>query len=211
MSTGQSDVASGLLPGTSYIACDMFWKLFPSKRKHSVPHDLYGSVVAQSRMPQFYEELQIADTVTGRYDMLSLHLFLLSHMLVKMEDTRAKSLNQEIFDAFTDNIDDALRQLGVGDTSVPKRKKRLVARFYGHIEALSPALENADAELLFSEINMRFYDGANDKCAKKLTGYVVAAHDDLQAIPFENTLKGLLEWPEPVSFAQTSHEKKQLG
>lgn len=206
----QSDLATGLMPDTSYIACDMFWKLFPFKRKHSVPHDLYGSVVAQSRLPSFYRDMQIADTVTGRYDMLSLHLFLLSHMLVNTVDSRAEHLNQDIFDAFTANVDDALRQLGVGDTSVPKRKKRLVARFYGHIEALSPALDSADAELLCRDINIRFYDSANDRCAREMSHYVMAARDNLRETSFEDVLTGMLAWPAPENYTLSSHEKSQL-
>ncbi len=203
MSIRISDLITGLLPATSYIACDMIWKLFPFKRVQSVPHDLYGSVVAQSRLQAFYQQLQIADTVTGRYDMLSLHLFLLSNMLSKVEDARAKPLNQEIFDAFTDNIDDALRQLGVGDTSVPKRKKRLVAQFYGHIASLSLALENEEIETLSREVNKRFYDDGNEKCASKLANYLIEARNTLHAIPFDKILSGHLNWPKPIKVSTT--------
>ncbi len=199
MSIRHSDVITGLLPAISYIACDMVWKLFSFKRSQTVPHDLYGSVVAQSRLPVFYEQLQIADTVPGRYDMLSLHLFLLSNVLSKVEDARAKPLNQEIFDAFTDNVDDALRQLGIGDTSVPKRKKRLVAQFYGHIESLSPTLENEEIETLSREVNKRFYDDANETCAAKLAQYLIEARNTLSATPFDKILRGNLSWPEPLN------------
>lgn len=203
MSIRQSDVTTGLLPDIPYIACDMIWKLFSLKRTQTVPHDLYGSVVAQSRLPAFYEQLQIADSVAGRFDMLSLHLFLLSNMLTKVEDPRAQPLNQEIFDAFTDNIDDALRQLGVGDTSVPKRKKRLVAQFYGHIANLSPALENGDTEQLSREVNKRFYDDGNEKCASRLARYLIEARNTLHAIPFDKILRGNLNWPEPINVSKT--------
>ncbi|MGI9399620.1 MAG: ubiquinol-cytochrome C chaperone family protein [Rhizobiaceae bacterium] len=199
--------ASGLSPPISYIACGMFRKLFPSRSKNSVPLDLYGSVVAQSRLPAFYRELQIADTVAGRYDMLSLHQFLLSQMLANTDDERAKPLNQEVFDAFTDNIDDALRQLGVGDTSVPKRKKRLVSRFYGHIEALTPALERGDADLLLSEINSRFYDGVRDESADALSRYIMAAYEMLGKTPYDNILIGELAWPLLEDYLPQSKEE----
>ena len=37
---------------------------------------LYGMIVAQARMPCFYEDYGVADTVNGRFDLLVLHLAL---------------------------------------------------------------------------------------------------------------------------------------
>jgi cytochrome b pre-mRNA-processing protein 3 len=34
---------------------------------------LYGAVVAQARLPHFYQEYGVADTVLGRFDMIVLH------------------------------------------------------------------------------------------------------------------------------------------
>lgn len=180
-----------------YIAEAMFGRLFANPSK-SVPHDLYGRVVTQSRKTVFYEELGIPDTVSGRYDILSLHLFLLSHALTKFDNPLAGPLNQEIFDIFTTNIDDALRQLGIGDTSVPKRKKRLIHQFYGHISAFERVLEDCDEMNLCKQVDARFYGSADQASADALARYMIAANNKLLATPFDEILQGRFDWPDSV-------------
>ena len=186
-----------LIPKCPYIAGAMFGRLFANPSK-SVPHDLYGRVVTQSRMTVFYEELRIPDTVAGRYDILSLHLFLLSHALTKFDNPLAGPLNQEIFDIFTANIDDALRQLGIGDTSVPKRKKRLIHQFYGHIGAFEHLLENRDETNLCNQVDARFYGSADHARAVILARYMIAANKKLLATSFDEILHGRFDWPDSV-------------
>ncbi|MCR2327046.1 hypothetical protein NSR98_25660, partial [Salmonella enterica] len=68
------------------------------------------------------------DTPIGRYEMLSLHVFLLMHRL-KSEDPALKELTQDIAEEFFKDVDHSLRELGIGDQGVPKRMKKL-ARMY---------------------------------------------------------------------------------
>ena len=37
---------------------------------------VYGMIVAQARSPAFYRDYQVPDTVSGRFDMIVLHLVL---------------------------------------------------------------------------------------------------------------------------------------
>ncbi len=71
---------------------------------------------------------------------------MLSRRLVREDTPVSQSLNQEVFDRFTDETDRALRELGVGDTSVPKRKKRLVHSFYALVEEFSGPLDSKDTD-----------------------------------------------------------------
>ena len=42
---------------------------------------LYGSIVAQARLPIFYQGFGVPDTLEGRFLVLSLHLFAVLHRL----------------------------------------------------------------------------------------------------------------------------------
>lgn len=140
---------------------------------------LYGAVVAQARIPAFYRDFGVADTVDGRFDMLVLHLVLLLRRLGQDSELR-RSLGQDLFDAFCRDLDANLREMGVGDLAVPKRMQRFAEAFYGrqaaYLEALSaepPAIENALARNIFG--------GDTGAHAVRLADYVRSTVRDLEA------------------------------
>ncbi|MGB8897600.1 MAG: ubiquinol-cytochrome C chaperone family protein [Pseudolabrys sp.] len=48
--------------------------LFRRSARQDTISTLYGTIVAQARLPCFYREYAVADTVNGRFDLLVLHL-----------------------------------------------------------------------------------------------------------------------------------------
>lgn len=104
---------------------------------------LYRAAVEQARRPEFYLGCGVADTVTGRFEMITLHVFLLLHRL-KGERERAAGLAQALFDAMFADMDETLRELGASDVSVGRRIQEVVEGFYGRLAAYDAALR-ADA------------------------------------------------------------------
>ena len=80
---------------------------------------IYGMIVTQARRPEFYAELGVPDTVSGRFDMVVLHLWIVLHRLRRVAS--AGHLAQGLFDHFCNDMDANLREMGVGDLTVPKR------------------------------------------------------------------------------------------
>src|ERR1700709_1430457 len=99
---------------------------------------IYGMIVAQAREPLFYAGLGVPDTVNGRYDMLLLHLWMVLRRLRTAED--GADLSQALFDHFCGDMDDNLREMGVGDLTVPKRMQKFGEAFYGRAAAYDLAL-----------------------------------------------------------------------
>lgn len=83
---------------------------------------------------RFYAQFQVPDTPLGRYEMLSLHIFLALHRM-RGENRALADLAQEIADEFFKDVDHSLRELGIGDQGVPKRMKKLARMFYGRVAA----------------------------------------------------------------------------
>jgi len=104
---------------------------------------LYGSIVAQARQTYFYSDLEVMDTVEGRYDMIIIHAFLLFHRL-KNESEEARELSQTVFDTMFKDLDQSLREMGVGDMGVGPRIKKMAPSFYGRVSAYDTALEAED-------------------------------------------------------------------
>ena len=94
------------------------------KRENSLSNvdKVYGIVVDQSRQPTFYAELSIPDNIDGRFDVLSLHMFFIFSRL-RNEEQIAADFSQSLFDTMFVDMDQSLREMGVGDLSVGKRIK----------------------------------------------------------------------------------------
>ncbi len=59
-------------------------------------------------------------------------------------------------------MDHSLRELGIGDASVPKRMKKLARMFYGRAAAYDVALEASDAQAFAKALERNIFpDGPN--------------------------------------------------
>jgi cytochrome b pre-mRNA-processing protein 3 len=110
---------------------------------------LYGAIVAQARLPVFYQALDVPDTLEGRFLVLSLHLFAV-HRRLKSEGEPARGLAQDLADRFTADMETVLREIGVGDLSVPKKVRGVAAAHAALLEDLERAFASGDAAVAAS-------------------------------------------------------------
>ena len=54
----------------------MFTRLFARDRSHAAADGLYAAVVRQARLPVFYAEYGVPDTLDGRFELIAVHAFL---------------------------------------------------------------------------------------------------------------------------------------
>src|ERR1700686_992947 len=121
----------------------MIFRLFRRGPQARTIDALYGAIVAQARNPGFYLAFDVPDTAEGRFDMIVLHLALFSRRLGRAEgpDRAAiQALSQGVFDMFCRDMDHNLREMGVGDLTVPKKMQKLGEAFYGRLEVYEHAL-----------------------------------------------------------------------
>src|SRR5581483_5982608 len=137
---------------------------------------IYGMIVTQAREPIFYRDLGVPDTVNGRFDLLLLHLWLLLRRLRVAQD--GAELSQALFDRFCEDMDDNLREMGVGDQTVPKRMRAFGEAFYGRVQAYDQAIE-AGIEALAQAICKNILNGSGLDQARRLAAYASAADADL--------------------------------
>jgi cytochrome b pre-mRNA-processing protein 3 len=105
---------------------------------------LYGAIVAQARLPVFYRALAVPDTLEGRFLVLSLLLFAVLRRF-KQQGREAQALAQALSDRFSEDIETVLREIGVGDLSIPKKVRRLAASSGALFAAYAEALPAGDA------------------------------------------------------------------
>jgi cytochrome b pre-mRNA-processing protein 3 len=147
---------------------------------------IYGMIVTQAREPLFYRDLGVPDTVNGRFDLVLLHLWLVLRRLKSVGSGTAQS--QALFDHFCTDMDDNLREMGVGDQTVPKRMREFGEAFYGRTAAYDMALtEGKDA--LAGAICKNVLNGEKMEKAREIAVYAEAAMARLAELD-DATLRG---------------------
>jgi cytochrome b pre-mRNA-processing protein 3 len=171
-------------------------RLFRSEKSARVAGKaLYAAVVSQARRPVLYADLGAPDTVEGRFELYTLHVVLLLDRL-RRQGTQAAETSQVLFDTYVKALDDALREMGVGDLSVGKKMRKLGEAFYGRVKSYEAAFADLpDAGALQALLARTVYAGgdAADR-ASRLSAYVLAERERLAAQPLERLLEGRVAW-----------------
>jgi cytochrome b pre-mRNA-processing protein 3 len=166
---------------------------------------LYGMIVAQARSAAFYTSYGVPDTVQGRFDLIVLHLVLLLRRFDGEVDGRQgieNGLGQRLFDAFCQDLDDNLREMGVGDLAVPKQMRRFGEAFYGRQAVYRTALAGADTRELEKALARNIFEVVGpDERAARLARYARAAANQLDAEEDRALMAGTVTFPNPETFA----------
>lgn len=116
--------------------------IFRRSKPTDAIHEIYGLIVGQARQPRFYTDFGVPDTVDGRFEMVTLHAFLVLRRL-KQAPESASDTGQALFDVMFEDMDLSLREMGAGDMGVGKRVKAMVQAFYGRISSYETGLAGA--------------------------------------------------------------------
>jgi cytochrome b pre-mRNA-processing protein 3 len=134
---------------------------------------LYGAVVRAARDPYLYRGLGVPDTLHGRFDLVSLHAFLLIRRLVALPPA-GPDLAQAVFDAMFSDMDVNLRELGVGDLSIGRRVRAMWEAFHGRSLAYERAMRAADPVALAAALSRNVWRGAAAPGAADLAALAMA-------------------------------------
>ena len=167
-------------------------------RKHPPSTDVYAAyraIVTQSRQPVFYAEWGVPDTVTGRFDMISLHLALLFRRL-RAEGPAAREFSQAVFDLFFRDMDRSLREMGAGDLGIAKRVRSMGNLFFGLLSAIDLALDVPADEQLVDVLDRNVFSGSEQPQTAALAAYLRRCARDLAALPAADLVRGAVFVPE---------------
>lgn len=168
---------------------------FRPKAEAQAGRDLYASAASQARQPGFYTAIGAPDTVEGRFEMFSLHVALLL-LRLKGQGKPAAEVAQQLFETYVRSLDDALREMGVGDVMVGKRMRKLGEAFYGRMRAYELALaQRPDLTELQALVARTVLEAAPEGRADALAAYASEATDTLAAIVLDDLIAGRAAWP----------------
>jgi cytochrome b pre-mRNA-processing protein 3 len=170
---------------------------FRRSKQEATIDALYGMIVAQARSPSFYRDYAVPDTVTGRLDMIVLHLVLVLRGM-KDRDNSVPPDGQQLFDRFCRDIDDNFREMGVGDLAVPKKMRRVAEDFYGRAQAYESALGSNDAGSLEAAVARNIFGVPEPTAgARRLAAYIRKTAAALDRRQEGRLTPANLEFPDP--------------
>ena len=181
---------------------------------------LYAAAVDQARAPALYADFGAPDTVEGRFELVALHVYLILRRL-KGEDPAAKKVAQKLFDVMFQNMDDSLRELGVGDLSIGKKIRKMAENFYGRVGAYEDALsgggrdgggqrgdQGGDDDALAAALGRNVFGDEAAPAAAAFARYVRAAAAHIEGQPAARIAGGVVRFPEAAAPVQETAAEK---
>lgn len=183
-------------------------------RTRRIGREVYASIVAQSRAEPFYRDLGISDTLRGRFELIVLHMFLVLDRLQE-EGNAGRKAARALVERFVTDMDDSLREIGIGDLGVPRRVKQAAAALYERARSYGEATRAADdGRRLAAMLEEHVYGEACDDATQpdRLAMYVRQAMRALQEQPLSLVLQGKIVFPDVRRTAplQTPHRKNGM-
>ena len=154
------------------------------KDRKAQAKSFYNQAVAQARLPIFYTDFGVPDTIDGRFELIALHNYILIHRLSWNGQIK---MSQALFDAFFVNMERSLREMGIGDLAVPKHMKRMMQGFNGRCQSYEAAIKTKDTVQLNEAIARNVYGTLDKADANKITVQVKALANYVErSIALEN-------------------------
>ena len=167
------------------------FKMFRKSANDDLAHKLYVEVVKQARQPVFYSELGVPDTPDGRFDMVLVHAYLLFRRM-KDDHQQTAALAQAVFDLMFADMDQNLREMGLGDIGVSHRIKGMIKAFYGRVTVYDEGVAEDGDKRLKEALKRNLYR-KSDPAEEQVTAmaqYIYQEIDNLSAQDNLEILKG---------------------
>jgi|SRR5579871_1127212 len=148
-----------------------------SRARRQAAARILAALTARAREPVFFEQLGVADTIDGRFDLVALHAVLVLERLKALE---AGALAQDFTDALFISFDEGLRDLGVSDIGMGRRLKNMAKAFYGRLDAYRKA-QSLDALGAAVHRNLYRERAGTVAPARSMARYMVEARKALAA------------------------------
>jgi cytochrome b pre-mRNA-processing protein 3 len=155
---------------------------------------LHGEIMAAARQPVLFTDYGAADTVAGRFEVLCLSAAVAVAPIAALPEP-GPAIAQEVTDALFRHFDVALREIGVGDVTVPKKMKALAQGYLGRVAAYSGPLESGDADGLALAIARNVFGDENlaqGAQAQRMARYALSWRADFAGLTVERLIAGPL-------------------
>jgi cytochrome b pre-mRNA-processing protein 3 len=113
------------------------------KAKPPQPVPLYMALVGWARQPWFYTDGGVPDSLDGRFDMMTL-MVSLALLRLERDGESHRAFGTALMETFVADMDESMRDSGVGDLGVGKHVRKMMEAFVGRYGAYRSAAASGD-------------------------------------------------------------------
>ena len=168
----------------------MLFGLFRAAANRKVIDRIHGEIVAASRDPDLFRDYGVDDSLDGRFESLTLHAAFVLCRLNALPQP-GPQVAQDVTDALFLHFDATLREMGIGDTSVPKHMKKMAEAFLGRAKAYC----GEDTGELAAALSRNVYGGKND--GARLARYIGEVDRRLADLSLADFMDRPIPFPKP--------------
>jgi cytochrome b pre-mRNA-processing protein 3 len=118
-------------------------KLFGGDEPRDAWRPLYAATVAEARLPHWYVEGAVPDTIDGRFDMVTLILSLLLLRLEALGEDAGPGMAL-LTEVLVEDMEGQVREIGFGDLVVGKHVGQMMGALGGRLGAYRDGLNGGD-------------------------------------------------------------------
>lgn len=115
-------------------------RIFASRTPAGTVASLYPQIVARARNTHWYLDGGVPDTLDGRFDMIAALLSLVMLRMEQEDSAETRAAEVALAEAFVDDMDPQLREIGIGDLIVGKQMGRMMGMLGGRLGAFRDGL-----------------------------------------------------------------------
>ena len=130
--------------------------IFNFKRHNA---DLYNTLLSLSRNIFFYNRVKLDDTFQTRILLMFFHF----SILMIVSKNKGKKFDQKSYDSLFNNIENNLRELGLGDVAVNKKMKDLNKILYDVLLKINLANSDKTQFKINQKIILKYFDQKDHK------------------------------------------------
>jgi len=164
----------------------------PRDRDRLLP--LYEAVVAFGRDPFWYRDGQVPDNVQGRFDVIAAAMAITLLRFEAEEGDEARRDSVLLTELFVEDMDESLRQIGIGDYVVGKHVGKMMGALGGRLGAFRQAARDRD---FAGPVRRNIYHEAppSDAVVETVAARLERFEAALAAIPLAQIAAGRLPRP----------------
>ena len=157
--------------------------------------NLTDAVMKQALSPGYYRQGLAEDSFEGRFAMAAM-IGALTMRRLRSEGSAGMQVAEALGETLFDRFDYALREEGVGDSSIARKARKLGEEFYGFARALDGVLAGESRKTvpagLADVLARNGLPGAPDRLAE----HVLELESHLGDLPGAALLSGEVSWPQ---------------
>ena len=144
---------------------------------------LWHALVGIAREEHWYAQRGAADTLDGRFDMVSMVTALAILRLETVEDGVPAAAR--LTELFVEDMEGQMREAGIGDPTVGKMMGRMMATLGGRAGSLRDALASPEDALLAEVVSRNMHLTEDEHAPARMAEGLRALHGDLARTDFE--------------------------